>query len=452
MISFLFIFANSRLQHGLDFTNLGLDKELKNFSQITDHFNPNSGKFNQRYYEVTTNYVEGGPVILYAGGESDVFKIRGNGTDFLSTYAKDLGALVLSLEHRYFGESWPTETSTVEDYKYLTVDQALADLKYFQEEYSKEHHIENSKWLIVGGSYPGLLSALAREIYPQNFHAAISSSGVVLATDDYQDFDLQVAVSMGQECASAARHTRILIDQLMEDESTKAYVKEMFNASLLTDMNFRFLIGELFTIGIQYDNVELICGPIVDALKTGDDPVAALAKINREYFIPEQCDGDIARTYSDDVLIELANTNRNAASRSWLWMTCNELAYWQTASGRLSLRSPKLDKAAFQAQCTNVFGEGISPKVDEFNQKYGGLSQNATRVYYTTGSQDPWTWTCVTEESGVPKGSYAHTITGHNVGHCDDLHLPKDSDPIDLVRTRNHMREVIKIWMAENDE
>ena len=144
---------------------------------------------------------------------------------------------------------------------------------------------------------------------------------------------------------------------------------------------------------------------------------------------------------------KMASTTENVAPRSWLWMTCNELAYWQTSPGRLGLRSPKLDKESYQEQCRNVFGDGIKPNPEAFNQKYGGLTQTIDRVYYTTGSQDPWTWACVTEDSGVQSGSYAHTITGPNMGHCSDLHAPSPNDPIDLVRTRKHMREVIKGWM-----
>jgi len=424
------------------------DAELREFDQIIDHDSENSTLFKQRYYYVNKSYVSGGPVILEIGGESDNFKPSGINDDFVSVLAKDLGALVLTLEHRFFGKSFPTEDTKTESLKLLTVHQALEDLRYFQEKYSTiDPNVGNVKWLIVGGSYPGALSAIARQEYPNNFHAAISSSGVVLASDDYQDFDLQDAVSMGQECASVARHTRYLIDSLL-DESAEMnnYVKKQFNAENLSDFNFRFVVGEIFTLALQYGHVGQVCGPLVDTLRTGADPIVALAKFTRNYFIPKFASDGLEKEYSDETIIKMETSIENVGSRCWLWMTCNELAYWQTSSGRLSLRSPKLNKAAFQDQCTRVFGEGISPKVEEFNQKYHGLKNTATRVFYTTGSQDPWTWTCITAESGVKEGSIAHTITGPDMGHCTDLHAASASDPPDLVRTREYMRNIINKW------
>jgi hypothetical protein len=86
----------------------------------------------------------------------------------------------------------------------------------------------------------------------------------------------------------------------------------------------------------------------------------------------------------------------------------------------------------------------------QFNFDYHGLRQNATRVFYSTASQDPWTWTCVTEDSGVPEGCKAHTVIGKEMGHCSDLQAPSENDPPDLVRTRLLERATFKAWMAED--
>ena len=103
-------------------------------------------------------------------------------------------------------------------------------------------------------------------------------------------------------------------------------------------------------------------------------------------------------------------------------------------------------------QCEDIFGEGYgNPSVEEFNKRYGGLDQNGTRVFFSTGSQDPWTWTCVTEDSGVKEGQAAHTIAGLEIGHCRDLHAPQATDPADLVRVRAYERALFNKWMAEDD-
>jgi hypothetical protein len=105
----------------------------------------------------------------------------------------------------------------------------------------------------------------------------------------------------------------------------------------------------------------------------------------------------------------------------------------------------------FKDQCRDIFvteWEGLNVSVT--NARYGGLAQNATRVFYSTGSQDPWTWVCITEESGPPNGSVAHTIVGPEMGHCRDWYEAKPTDPPDLIRTQNYELALFRQWMNED--
>jgi hypothetical protein len=69
-------------------------------------------------------------------------------------------------------------------------------------------------------------------------------------------------------------------------------------------------------------------------------------------------------------------------------MAGNEVGYWQVSPGRLSIRPRNLTQ-----QCQEIFWEEPRwPDAEAFDHKYNGLRQNATRVIYSMGSQDPWTW------------------------------------------------------------
>ncbi len=79
----------------------------------------------------------------------------------------------------------PSDAST-ENLKYLTLQNALADIAYFITEMNRIHSLpEDTKWILFGGSYPGYLAAWARLKYPHLVSAAVASGAPLLAVADY---------------------------------------------------------------------------------------------------------------------------------------------------------------------------------------------------------------------------------------------------------------------------
>ena len=162
------------------------------YTQQVDHSDASRGTYQQRYYVDTTYYSSGGPVFIYIGGEGN---LGGTPTGFVAEYAQQHKALIVALEHRWYGQSIPGDITSTPDLQTLTVDQALTDLATFVAWYdpmisegsalglpatphvrvggSAVAHV----WLAIGGSYPGALSAWAREVHPELFAASWSSSG-----------------------------------------------------------------------------------------------------------------------------------------------------------------------------------------------------------------------------------------------------------------------------------
>lgn len=70
---------------------------------------------------------------------------------------------------------------------YLSSEQALADLAEFIVNIQNTYQIPSTaKWVAFGGSYPGSLAAWLRMKYPHLVHAAVSSSGPLLAKIDFK--------------------------------------------------------------------------------------------------------------------------------------------------------------------------------------------------------------------------------------------------------------------------
>ena len=98
-------------------------------------------------------YQEGGPIFLEIGGEGPVGGPPGG---YIASLGQERNALLIQLEHRFYGESLPNGNVDTDNLKLLTVENALADLAGFIDWYTAEQGT-TGKWFAFGGSYPGAL-------------------------------------------------------------------------------------------------------------------------------------------------------------------------------------------------------------------------------------------------------------------------------------------------------
>ena len=82
------------------------------------------------------------------------------------------------LEHRYYGESQPFSSWDTANLRYLTVENALADIAVAID-MAQKHATGKHPVMVIGGSYPGALAAWFRYKYPHLATGALASSAVV---------------------------------------------------------------------------------------------------------------------------------------------------------------------------------------------------------------------------------------------------------------------------------
>ncbi|CAH1109176.1 unnamed protein product [Psylliodes chrysocephalus] len=155
-----------------------------------DHFaaTPTSRTFKLRYLinsKNDANYIEGGPIFLYTGGEREI-TIAAQNTGFLFEIAPLFKALLIFVEHRYYGTSLPFGNASftiLENLRYLNTKQALADFALLIQELKNDFFSNYTKTttktepiIAIGGYYAGTLSALLRMKYPHLVRAALTSS------------------------------------------------------------------------------------------------------------------------------------------------------------------------------------------------------------------------------------------------------------------------------------
>ncbi|XP_012573753.1 probable serine protease EDA2 isoform X2 [Cicer arietinum] len=406
--SYVFAFIPPR---NLLLSNLSQGKFLTNqefwFNQTLDHFSPyDHREFRQRYYEFLDYFrIPNGPIFLVIGGEGPC---NGIVNDYIAVLAKKFGAAVVSLEHRYYGLSTPFDSLATENLKYLSSKQALFDLAAFRQYYQdslnaklNRTEVENP-WFFFGGSYAGALSAWFRLKFPHLTCGSLASSAVVLAVQDFTEFDQQIGESAGAECKAALQETTQIIETKLATDG-KA-LRAFFNADdLEIDGDFLYFLADAAVIAFQYGNPDKLCKPLVEAKKAGDDLVDAYAKYVKQYYV--ESFGVNVQTYDQKYLKKTA-INEDSSSRLWWFQVCTEVAYFQVAPSNDSIRSSKVDTKYHLDLCENVFGDGVFPDVDATNLYYGGTKIAGSKIIFSNGSQDPWRH--ASKQSPSPDRTHQH--------------------------------------------
>lgn len=130
--------------------------ELK-IKQPLDHTDPSKGFFYQRAFLSHKGYDRPTVIITegYKRSENRVYEL----TELINGNQIDV-------EHRFFGESLPAS----QDYKYLNLKQATADLHYIRELFGK---IYNGKWLSTGVSKGGATTIYYEYYYPNDIDVSV---------------------------------------------------------------------------------------------------------------------------------------------------------------------------------------------------------------------------------------------------------------------------------------
>ncbi|KAG6427603.1 hypothetical protein SASPL_111849 [Salvia splendens] len=167
----------------------------KFFTQILDHFNynpPSYHTFQQRYL-INQNHWGGAasssPIFVYTGNEGDIEWFAQN-TGFMFETAPLFDALLLFIEHRFYGKSIPFGGNKTVAYSnsstlgWLSSTQALADYATLVLDLKHNLSAPDSPVIVFGGSYGGMLAAWFRLKYPHVAIGALASSAPILNFDN----------------------------------------------------------------------------------------------------------------------------------------------------------------------------------------------------------------------------------------------------------------------------
>ncbi|KAK4034559.1 serine carboxypeptidase S28-domain-containing protein [Parachaetomium inaequale] len=410
-----------------------------------DHFHndtlyePHSNEtFPLRYWFDASHYKRGGPVIVLQGGETDgLGRLPFLQKGIVAQLAQATHGLGVILEHRYYGESFPTPDFSTQSLRFLTTDQALADMAYFAQHVVFEglEHLDltsaKNPYIAYGGSYAGAFVAFLRKLYPDVYWGAIASSGVPEAIYDYWQYYEAARIFSPQDCVVATQKLTHVVDNILIGKADTDYVRRLKTAfglgNLTRNDDFAYTISSGISglQGLNWDPAlnDTGFGEYCNNMTATTQLYPGLASLESEAraLVEAGGYGDEADVLTNQLLNYIGYVNATAIAscnkpnqeacftnynstfyqqddlkqdwRLWAYQYCFEWGYLQTGSGvppsQLPLISRLIDIPFLSTVCRQAFNITTPPQIERINQ-HGGVHISYPRLAHVDGERDPW--------------------------------------------------------------
>ncbi|CDO77024.1 hypothetical protein BN946_scf184380.g10 [Trametes cinnabarina] len=456
------------------------------FDQLIDHTNPSLGTFKQRYWTTYEWYETGGPIILFTPGEANAQPYSGYLTNrtINGQIAQELGGVTIVLEHRYYGLSNPYGDLSVKSLKYHTIQQAIDDLEYFAKNVDLPMpggdavKPGQAPWILVGGSYSGALTSFTMVNKPNLFQAAYASSAVVESIIDYWGYFQPILEWMPKNCSTDVQAVIAHIDSVFTSGNKKEIdsIKALFNMSALTHLDDA--AGALRNNLWDWQSLSPSSGgglffEFCDALEVKNGVSAGPNGWGLEHALQAWgsywtntyysilCgDEDVVTclgTY-DPTQEEWTDISVDNAGRSWMWIVCNEVGFFQEGApkGHPTIVTRLVQPPYDERQCTYMFPEAFAhlghlpvPNVDATNKAYHGWFVQENHLFFANGHRDPWR-----EATLAADGTHFRSTPGQPLAisdgfHCSDLSTTNGQVDSTVLAVQKQGLQAIAGWVAE---
>ncbi|KAF0897251.1 hypothetical protein E2562_034720 [Oryza meyeriana var. granulata] len=443
--------------------------ETRYFTQRLDHFNalPASyGTFQQRYLVNATFWGgKAAPVFVYAGNEGEI-ELFTNNTGLMWEMAPRFRAMLVFIEHRYYGESMPfagkaaaySNSSTT---GYLTTTQALADFAELILSLKANLTAHAAPVLVFGGSYGGMLAAWMRMKYPHIFMGAVASSAPILGfyglSNPYSFYDAisDDFKSESQHCYDVLRNSWSELDKALATDAGRAQLNHIFNMcrgkvdaipSLLENALVYVAMTDYptpsnFLTSLPAYPVREVCRAI-DQPTSGNDTLSRIKDAMTIYYNHTGGLACFGGAGDEDPYGMLAG---------WNWQACTEMILTMSygVSNSSIFQPEPFNFTDILAGCRDY--TGLPPRPYWIEAHFGGydignvLKRSASNIIFFNGLRDPWS------RGGVLKSISKSIIAlvEPEGGHHVDLRFSTKEDPEWLKKVRRKEMRIIADWLTQ---
>jgi hypothetical protein len=433
------------------------------FQQQIDHPvipAPSLGTFAQRYW-YTTQYASGpdAPVILYIEGEAEASP---DDAVYLADSAKSLGAAIVILEHRYYGESNPFPTKTLAEMKYLTIHNALEDLATF-ETWAKTNLPLGGKWVSVGGSYAGALSAFYRETHPELVVGAWASSSPVDLIKAFWGYDEIIARALGPSCTAATQTALTEATAIYPDPAKLSALTIALYGEDFTWPSLDSLLDAVSSVSdgaAQYGDQANYCASLA---ANPSDPLQGIALYNNP---PADTDAGASGSIRFSVTGRATSTTlkpkhlamprairpetaNDFTGAEWYYQVCTEVGFYQIYNpDRTMSVTETYDTSAYNdIGCQQFTGTTPDPTQDRATYFLPIKAGKVSNILFVSGTLDPWSQLTFDHPEAPPPGCVTYALEGGS--HCEDLDQITPTSPAGVVGAHKKFRDLARQWLAQ---
>lgn len=346
-----------------------------------DHFNPlDRRSYDARYFVNSQHWLAGGPIFIYVNGGFEVYD------DFLEggmifELAEELNGNLFALEHRFFGESRPTPDASLDNLRFLTIHQAIADIAQFVDFVKTNYYgAQNSRVILWGRNYGGALAVWARQKYPNLIDGVWSSSAPINAVLQHPQFMSNAFHTItsigGPECGNILHGAFRIIEDAIRARNT-TYVEQRLRLCSPIDVDVEEDIARLYygiaaDIGFQFvsnsrypdiDDKCVVMRGLNNPERPPENDLDAFANwFVDQYNVNVEClnynnAGYIASTYAST---EWNTVSTITGRRQNLWLQCTQLGQFAVANE--GVNHPfgwRFDLPFFRQWCAQAFDEEL---------------------------------------------------------------------------------------------
>ena len=456
--------------------------------QTLNHFTDNQDRvqrlWSQRYYEDKTLWGGNGfPIFLSLGGEGPAYGAPGG---LQRELALQHQAALITLEHRFYGESRPTDDMSSEALRHLSAEEALADAARFIQWWSESHTTLNSTWIAFGGSYSGQLASWLRLRYPRSVGGAVAYSAPILSQLDFYSYN-QVVTDVvadfgGADCVSLVTTSLTALAAAFSNGTApvrRDAAKALHACSITTaEAGDGMLVGSVqgaIQSLVQYNqhggkrSVSSFCDAGKAAAQNGSAPIDVLAAMLAAVRPASACLASNDTAYMEQ-LTDTNFTTGTPTNRQFYYQLCNEFGQ-QTcepysdgcATGVPQLRpslfaplSHKDDLAGGLQLCKQLYGITATPPAHWSGKQrgwtnvvHGGRAFAGSNVIFINGRRDPYSSVSLLPEElqGAQARLGVRSVAVRDGSHCVGMGVSDPHDAPDVAAVKKAVTQAVGEWL-----